>query len=118
MIKIQDYSVFVKPQASWKPASFACVIKEKHHIGEPDEIVYLPRCSRCGDLITDLSAANIEATDGEPIPFGELDGIPISILPGNVYFFHKPECCAAELVGPWKSLNTVVRADQRDPWEK
>jgi hypothetical protein len=118
MRKIQQRAAYVKAKAALKPACLASVILEKHHFGEPDEIVFLPICSACRKVITDLKSANIEAVDGTPIPVGEMDGMPISRVDGPVFIFHKPECVSRRLLGPWKRADTVIRNDQRYGWEQ
>jgi hypothetical protein len=118
MKTLSQGSYFVKAPSNWRPVRFAFMILENYHRGKPDTIAFLPSCSACGEIIWDMENANIEAVDGKPIPAGDIDGLPISRLPGEVYAFHVPECAQQKLVGPWKKLNTVVRSDQRYAWEK
>jgi hypothetical protein len=111
---IRHNTKLVNNQQGWTPSQLKAVILEKHRIGGMDEIMILPTCSACGEIISDLEGANIEPLDGDPIPAGEIEGIPISVIPGPAYAFHIG-CGPAFPIGPWKKLNEVIRYDQR--WE-
>lgn len=101
----------------WKPTEFKAVIVEKFEDAFWVELVHLLTCSACGELIWDPKSANIEAFDEDAVPAGEIGGIPYRVIPGPVYAFHL-ECCPERPIGLWKRLNTVLRNDQREEWEK
>ncbi len=99
--------------------SFAYVVLEYHVTGRPDEVVFFPICSACGDVILDSWKANIvflENTDRAPEPIGEVNGVPITRLPGEVDFLHKS--CDHSRGGKWKTLDRVLKSDQRYEVEK
>jgi hypothetical protein len=113
----KEDSLFLKPHPNWKPTRFVAVILEKHWIGEPDELAFLPTCSSCGEVISDLKNANIETPDGDLVPSGEINGIPISRFPHATYAFHL-KCGPQDIMGVWKRLHEVVLYDQRYEWER
>jgi hypothetical protein len=92
---------------------------EWHHRGLPDELVYIPRCNRCGKPITDPDQANLVTEDcqeDEPLKeVGRIEDLPLLLHPGRVRIYHF-ECDSGAT--PWRRLSTVLRKDQRWEWER
>ncbi len=83
----------------------------KSDYGEGDEIVYLPKCSRCKGIITMLDSATIEGVHGKPKPIGKMDEISISILRGaNIYH---AGCAPKRRRGPRVNAGNVIKSRQR-----
>ena len=67
----------------------------------------------------DCREANIvlhEDPDRTPERIGEVNGVPITRLLGEVDFLHKS--CDHSRGGKWKTLDRVLKSDQRYVFEK
>lgn len=82
------------------------------------EVFWAARCAKCGDLILDLSLANVTlyAPLDEPDVVGEHEGARVSLL-GNAYLIHK-DCDYSPSGTPWIDAGRVLHHDQRGEWEK
>lgn len=88
--------------------------------GFPAEIIYMPECVACGEVILDLRAANIStvgATDEPLVPLGQLGGAKASLIPSaGAFAVHKE--CDETARAPWISADCVIRNDQRREFER
>jgi hypothetical protein len=118
MSKIVQFPNRVKPGSTFRPTTFVLVVFERHQLGRPDEFLFLPVCSACGEVIEDLESACIEGPGDLPVPAGKVGDIPIGRVPGAVFTFHAECCPGDDQFVIWKRLNTIVRSDQRYEFEK
>lgn len=88
---------------------------EWHQLGNPDELLVLPVCSSCGLVISDLNMgiAVVDFPVEESFePAGEIDGRPLSKVPGQLFFFHKGSC--DRIHGLYNiELDKIFKTDQR-----
>ena len=114
MKRIKQNKKLVNPQQHLKPSQLAMVLTEDRQ-GFLIKIACFPRCSICGEVITDLESANVEVPDDkDPEPEGNEGGAPISVFPRPVYVVHC-KCGPVASIGPWMRASQVFRNDQR--WE-
>jgi hypothetical protein len=81
-----------------------------------ESVAIRPICPVCGEVITDLKAANViiiddPGTSSEPLmSLGKVDGVEVLELPGIAVAVHF-ECDRSEFK-PWTRASRVFRLDQ------
>ena len=102
-------------------ARFVFAVISQHERGEEDQLVVLPVCSVCGEIISDFDEANLIASTREeddltPKRIGTTNiGDPLLLISDEVFAVHG-HCDPGWK--PWKPLTTVFKSDQRYLWEK
>jgi len=92
------------------------------HYPHGDENVYYPLCSRCGLPITDLAMGNVcewGLDNPKLTPLGWQDdaGCRVSLVAGQIYFFHK-DCDNSPSGSGWVNADNVFKSDQRFEYQK
>jgi len=92
------------------------------HYPRGDEFVYYPLCSRCGFPITDLAMGNVcewGLDNPKLTPLGWQDdaGCRVSLVAGQIYFFHK-DCDNSPSGSGWVNADNVFKSDQRFEYQK
>ena len=111
---------FMKGKRHLSTARLRLVVLRRSKRGEADEVAFLPTCSSCREIVTDLDRASIEADDQGDKPFpraGTLNGASLEVFPGPVYVFcNKRKRCMGEF-HPWLKASQIIRRDHRLPFE-
>lgn len=100
----------------------ALAVISKHERGEEDQLVILPVCTVCGEIITVFDEANLiarEPTGEDDLPLKRIgtanEQDPLLLVSDEVLAVHRP--CDPGWK-PWKPLKSVFKSDQRDEWQR
>src|SRR5262244_3907582 len=87
--------------------------------GQPDTFWYAPSCSKCGQVILDLTNANVSVRDWDyekPAKLASFDGANFYVLNSDGAYVFCKSCDRSENK-PWTPADCVFRNDQRRSFE-